>query len=140
MHLRQRRPRRPQRTAASYGGRAGGILSIRGPEVSLGPLRVGTGHVQTPTPRTRALPSGDTYKQFAWQCAGPPAQVPKVLDQELSGEHRARAYAVYGTTRPQTYPRGRLRADLYPQKVNNLDPMAPRPRQKRQLPEGPQES
>ena len=30
------------------------------------------------------------------------------------------------------------RADLHPQKVNNLGPMAPRSRQKRQLPEGPQ--
>ena len=39
------------------GGRAGGILSIRGPEVALGPLRVGTIHVQTPTPPAPPLPS-----------------------------------------------------------------------------------
>jgi len=71
---------------------------------------------------------------------GPPVQVPKVLDPELSGEHRARAYAVYWIIRPQTYPGGRSRADLQPKKVNNLDPMAPRSRQKRQLPEAPQKS
>ena len=36
-------------------GRTSGILSIRGPEVSLGSLRVGTIHVQTPTPRAPPL-------------------------------------------------------------------------------------
>ena len=38
-----------------YGGRASGILSIRGPEVSLESLRVGTIHVQSPTPRAPPL-------------------------------------------------------------------------------------
>ena len=38
-----------------YGGRACGILSIRGPEVSLGSPRVGTIHVQAPTPHAPAL-------------------------------------------------------------------------------------
>ena len=38
-----------------YGGRTSGILSIRGPEVSLGSLRVGTIHVQAPTPHAPAL-------------------------------------------------------------------------------------
>ena len=38
-----------------HGGRASGILSIRGPEASLGSLRVGTIHVQTPTPQAPAL-------------------------------------------------------------------------------------
>ena len=38
-----------------YGGCASGILSIRGPEVSLGSLLVGTIHVQAPTPRAPPL-------------------------------------------------------------------------------------
>ena len=38
-----------------YGDRASGILSIRGPEVSLGSLRVDTIHVQAPTPQTPPL-------------------------------------------------------------------------------------
>ena len=44
------------------GGRAGGNLSIRGPEVALGSHRVGTIHVQSPTPHAWALPSVDTYR------------------------------------------------------------------------------
>ena len=38
-----------------YSGRASGILSIRGPEVSLGSPRVGTIHVQAPTPHAPPL-------------------------------------------------------------------------------------
>ena len=38
-----------------YGGRAGGILSIPAQEVSLGSPRVGTIHVQAPTPHTPPL-------------------------------------------------------------------------------------
>ena len=37
------------------GGRAGGILSIPAQEVSLGSPRVGTIHVQAPTPHTPPL-------------------------------------------------------------------------------------
>ena len=37
--------------------RAGGMLSIRGPQVSLGSPRVGTRRVQSPTPYTPALGS-----------------------------------------------------------------------------------
>ena len=66
------------------------------------------------------------------------AQNAKVLDPELSGEPQEPALAVLATTRPQTYPGASPGADLHPKKVNNLDPMAPRSRQKRQLPEGPQ--
>ena len=66
------------------------------------------------------------------------AQNAKVFDLELSGEPQAPAHAVQGTTRSHTHLRGRLRADQYPQKVTNLDPMAPSSRQKRQLPEAPQ--
>ena len=38
-----------------YGGRSSGILSIRGPEVSLGSPRVGTIHVHAPTPHAPPL-------------------------------------------------------------------------------------
>ena len=50
------------------------------------------------------------------------------------------ACAVQATTHYQTYPERPPGADLPPKKVCNLGPMAPRSRQKRQLPEGPQES
>jgi len=48
------------------------------------------------------------------------------------------AFVVQATTHHQTYPRRSPRADLPPKKMSNLDPMAPRSRQKRQLPEGRQ--
>ena len=48
------------------------------------------------------------------------------------------AYAVQATPRHQTYLQRPPGADLPPEKVCNLGPMAPRSRQKRQLPEGPQ--
>ena len=48
------------------------------------------------------------------------------------------AYAAQATTHYQTYPESPPGADLPPKEVCNLDPMAPRSRQKRQLPEGPQ--
>ena len=51
---------------------------------------------------------------------------------------RALAYAVLVTTNHQTYLERPPGAELPPKKVCNLDPMAPRSRQKRQLPEGPQ--
>jgi hypothetical protein len=118
-------------------GRASGILSIRGPEVSLGSPRVGTIHVQAPTPHTPPLPA--YFGQFSQQC-GP-------LNHELLGNGfqssrapQESAHAVSATTRPQIYPGGSPRADLPPKKVTNLDPMAPRSRKKRQLPEAPQES
>ena len=46
------------------------------------------------------------------------------------------AYAVQATTHYQTYLERPPGAELPPKKVCNLDPMAPRSRQKRQLPEG----
>ena len=81
-----------------------------------------------------------TYQARCLAVRGPQGQleVLKVFNPELSGEPRALAHAAYATTRPQTYPGASPRADLHPKKVNNLDPMAPRPRKKRQLPEGPQ--
>ena len=48
------------------------------------------------------------------------------------------AYAVQATTHYQTYPERPPGADLPPKEVCNFDPMAPRSRGKRQLPEGPQ--
>ena len=47
------------------------------------------------------------------------------------------AYAVQALTHYQTYPEGPPGADFPPKKVCNLDPMAPRPPSKRQLPEAP---
>ena len=44
------------------------------------------------------------------------------------------AYAVQALTHYQTYPERPPGADLPPKKVCNLDPMAPRPRKKRQGP------
>ena len=49
-----------------HGGRACGILSIRGPEVSLGSFRVDNIHVQAPTPHTPPLPA--YFGQFSQQC------------------------------------------------------------------------
>ena len=43
------------RSAEGHGGRADGILSIPVKEVSLGSPRVGTIHVQAPTPHAPAL-------------------------------------------------------------------------------------
>ena len=43
-----------------YGGRTSGILSIRGPEVSLRSPRVLTRRGQSPTPHARALSASDT--------------------------------------------------------------------------------
>ena len=48
------------------------------------------------------------------------------------------AYAVQALTHHQTYPERPPGADQPPKKVCNLDPMAPRSRRIRQLPEGPQ--
>ena len=56
-----------------HGGRVGGILSIRGPEVSPGSPRVGTRHGQSPTPHAPMLPAIYTYqyRSFALHCSGP---------------------------------------------------------------------
>jgi len=117
------------------GGRTGLILSIPAEEVSLGSPRVGTIHVQTPTPHTLPLPA--YFGQFS--------QPSNPLVHELLGNGfqsprwaQAPAYAAQATTHYQTYPERPPGADLPPKKVCNLDPMAPRSRKKRQLPEGPQ--
>ena len=83
-----------------HDGRAGGILSIRGPEVSPGPPMVGTRRGQSPTPHAWALPSVHTYKQgplrssaldhdppkFSIQSSlGPSAPVPSIVDENWAG-------------------------------------------------------
>ena len=116
-------------------GRAGGILSIPVEEVSLGSPRVATIHVQAPTPH--APPLAAYFGQFSHHCAP--------LNHELLGNGfqsprrpQESAHAVQATTHYQTYPERPPGTDLPPKKVCNLDPMAPRPRQKRQLPKAPQ--
>ena len=87
----------------------------------------------------RMRPGSGIIDRFSHHCGS--------LNHELLGNGfqsprraRALAYAVQATTHHQTYPERPPGADLPPKKVCNLDPMAPRSRQKRQLPEGPQES
>ena len=116
------------------GGRTSGILSIRGPEISLGLPMVGTVHVQSPTPHTPPLPA--YFGQFSHHCA------PK--NHELLGNGfqcsrtvASTAYAVQATTHNQTYPERPPGADLPPKKACNLDPMAPRPRKIRNYPRAP---
>ena len=118
-----------------YGGRASGILSTPAQEVSLGSPRVGTRHAQASTPHTLPLPA--YFGQFSQQC-GP-------LNHQLLGNGfqtprrpQAPAHALQALTHYQTYPERPPGADLPPKKVCNLDPMAPRSRKKRQLPEAPQ--
>ena len=74
-----------------YGGRASGILSIRGPEVSLGSLRVGTIHVQAPTPHAPALQA--FLADFSQPDIGPEHKSPKFSIRAL-GEHEEPAQAL----------------------------------------------
>ena len=76
-----------------HDGRVDEILSICGPEVSLGPLRDGTRRAQAPTSYARALPSVETYEAILSATHLSPAQVLQVLDPELSGELQVRAHA-----------------------------------------------
>ena len=70
-----------------------GILSIRGPEVSLGSHGVGTRRGQTPTPHAPGLPSVETYQYILSASHRAWAQVRQLFDPELSGEHQAAAHA-----------------------------------------------
>ena len=74
------------------------------------------------------------------QHALPTMILPQVLDPKLSGEPQTTACGLGGDYPTPDLSRRSPRADLHPKKVNNLGPMAPRSRKKRQLPEGPQES
>ena len=116
-----------------YSGSGSGILSIRGPEVSLESPRVVAIHVQSPTPRAPSLPA--YFGQFSHQC-GP--QNHELLGNSFQSPRWAPriGVAAQATTHHQTYPERRPGAELPPKKVCNLDPMAPRSRKKRQLPEG----
>ncbi len=119
------------------GGRASGILSIPAGEVSLRSPRVVTIHVQALTPYAPPLPA--YFGQFSQLCNPYEHELLANDFPELQAA-ASMAYAVQATTHYQTYLERPPGADRPPKKVCNLDPMAPRPRQKRQLPEGPQES
>ena len=97
-----------------HGGRSSGILSIRGPEVSLGSLRDGTIHLQAPTPHTLPLPA--YFGQFSHQC-GP--QNHELLGNGFQSPRRAPriGVAVQATTHHQTYLERPPGADLSPKKV-----------------------
>ena len=118
-----------------YGGRTSGILSIRGPCGLLGSPRVGTIHAQAPTPHAPPLRA---FLADSLISSHQTSMNYLAMASRASGGPQESAHAAQATTHYQTYPGGRLRADLPPKKVCNLDPMAPRSRQKRQLPEGPQ--
>ena len=122
----------PRRTRPR-GGRAS-LMSIRGPEVSLGSLGVEIIHVQSPTPHTPPFPA--YFGQFSHQC-GP--QNHELLGNGFQSPRRAPriGVAVQATTHHQTYLERPPGADLSPKKVCNLDPMAPRPRKIRNYPRGP---
>jgi hypothetical protein len=66
--------------------RAGGMLSIRGPQVSLGSLRVGTRRAQSPTPYTRVLPAPHTDNQVLGQTSGSSQNLSMIGSTQLSGE------------------------------------------------------
>ena len=109
------------------GGRACGILSIPAKEVSLGSPRVGTVHVQSPTPPTPPLQAflADFSQQttrfshlLAMVCFQSP---PRPLGCCINGVCGTCAYPL------PDLPRETSRSDRSPKKVNNLDPMAPRP-------------
>ena len=95
-----------------YGGRAGGILSIPAKEVSLGSPRVGTIHVQTPTPHAWALPSVGTYKQGPLRSTALDHDLPKISIQsslESPKYRRMRRRRLPMSTNDPRRPRGDLR-------------------------------
>ena len=116
--------------------------------MSLGSPRVGTIHVHAPTPHTPPLQAflvdfsqqtGRLLRALGKSGTGAIGQA--LFASRALGEHEAAAstaYAGQALTHYQTYPERRPGADLPPKKACNLVPMAPRPRQKRQSPEGPQ--
>ena len=81
--------------------------------------------MQAPTPHTLPLPA--YFGQFSQQC-GPLNH--QLLGNGFQGSLRPQesAHAGRTITHYQTYPERPPGADLHPQKVNNLDPMAPRSR------------
>ena len=122
-----------------YGGRAGGILSIPAEVVSLGSPRVGTIHVQAPTPHAPPFQAfladfSQHSNPFKHELLGNGFQnSPRPLGGRIDGVCGAGAYPLPNLLREAS------RSRASPEKVCNLDPMAPRSREKRQLPKAPQE-
>ncbi len=77
-----------------HGGRVGGILSIRGPEVSPRSPMVGKIHVQSPTPHARELPSVDTYGNSPSQTSHLPMICQRFESRALSRAPRTGACGV----------------------------------------------
>ena len=105
-----------------YGGRAGGILSILAGEVSLGSPRVGTIHVQSPTPHAPALQSFlvDFSQQttrfshlLAMVCFQSP---PRALGRRIDGVCGVGAYPQPGL------PRQASRSQAGPEKSKQFGP------------------
>ena len=95
-----------------YGGRAGGNLSIRGSEVSLGSPRVGTIHAQAPTPHARRLPSVHTYKQGPLRSIALDHDLPKISIQSSLGSTKNRRMRSRGPPDPRPIPEG-VREPIY---------------------------
>ena len=115
-------------------GRVDGILSICDPEVSQGPLLVGSRRAQAPTARAPPLPSVCTYQAKVLNTLinlspSPPSFNPERLQAPAMRPRRLPDLRIT--------PRGRPGADIHPKKVNNLAPMALRPRQIRNYPRAP---
>ena len=73
--------------------RAGGMRSIRGPEVSLGSVRVGTRRAQSPTPHAPPLPASDTSTKMHLKLDASGRSSPTIVFRTL-WEAQAPAYAV----------------------------------------------
>ena len=99
----------------------GGILSIPAQKVSLGSPRVGTIHVQAPTPHTPPLQS------FLVDFAAPADHGRGLRGQVLQGgiaDCRIDGVCGAGAYPQSDLPREAARSRSPPKKVTNLDPMA----------------
>jgi hypothetical protein len=118
---------------------AGGILSIRGPEVSLGSLRVGNRHAQSPTPHTLApgsyLPILLAVQLFETRSVS-------VFNPELRELWNAQSTCTcgVGVYPPSNLTHGESESLPASQKSVLFGRNGTRERQIRQLLEGPQES
>ena len=95
-----------------HGGRVGGNLSIRGPEVSPKTPRVGSRHVQSPTPHAWALPSVHTYKQGPLRSIALDHDLPKISIQSSLGSTKHRRMLSRGPPDPRPIPE-RVRGPIY---------------------------
>ena len=122
------------RLRTPQGGRASGILSIRGPEVSPGSLRVEV-YMASRLQRRRGR-----FQHISANSLNHPTHLCMNYLAMASRSPRwapAPAYAVQATTHYQTYLERPPGADLPPKKVCNLDPMAPRSRKIHNYPRAP---